>query len=128
MSLRKRQEEQLHQALLLYLQQRFPETARVFQEEAQLHVSRKKDGREGLHSHYAGATSVSTGAARTPPDPQTQSRSRTLLAAALARWPRLYVHLKWWTRKACGTEVTACAGDLGDMQTGLNADQSRKRV
>ncbi|ESS29803.1 WD domain, G-beta repeat-containing protein [Toxoplasma gondii GAB2-2007-GAL-DOM2] len=37
MSLRKRQEEQLHQALLLYLQQRFPETARVFQEEAQLH-------------------------------------------------------------------------------------------
>ncbi|PFH36236.1 WD domain, G-beta repeat-containing protein [Besnoitia besnoiti] len=36
MSLRERQEEQLHQALLLYLQKRFPETAKVFQDEAKL--------------------------------------------------------------------------------------------
>ncbi|CBZ50590.1 putative WD-40 repeat protein [Neospora caninum Liverpool] len=37
MSLRERQEEQLHQAVLLYLQKRFPETAKVFQDEAKLH-------------------------------------------------------------------------------------------
>ncbi|PHJ15163.1 wd-40 repeat, partial [Cystoisospora suis] len=36
MSLRERQEEQLHLAVLLYLQKRFPETAKVFQEEAHL--------------------------------------------------------------------------------------------
>lgn len=45
MALRARQEQQLHLAIALYLESKFPEAHRAFEKEAHIDVSRIKTGR-----------------------------------------------------------------------------------